>query len=125
MKNKLILVGLLSLSLIGLFAQSTGRVRTYLVTATDVDVPVRVGTNGYTAFTYVFTGVKGARTNNTSTVWIQFIPTNSVSTNLVGGIPLEPGQIISITENRKGLPDNLFWIDTETVGDGASIIAIE
>jgi hypothetical protein len=81
------------------------------VTTTNT-VSVLVATN-LVGKTFVFMGRKSSRTNNTGIVWIQ-----RTSTNAFGGIPIYPGQLLSIPVAMDRAVKVDFWITADTSGDG-------
>jgi hypothetical protein len=81
------------------------------VTTTNT-VSVLVATN-LVGKTFVFMGRKASRTNNTGIVWIQ-----RTSTNAFGGIPIYPGQLLSIPVATDRAVKVDFWITADTSGDG-------
>jgi len=84
-----------------------------LVIVPNPAVPLKLGTD-LAAKTFVFVGCKGV-TNNSGRVWIQTNPTNNI-----GGIPLQAGQVISVTvPNENRVTD--FWIGVETTNDGCTV----
>lgn len=85
------------------------------VTCPSTATPVQLGSALTHAKTFVFMGFKANRTTNTSNVWIL-----SSSVNDSPGIPLAPGQIISVT-SYKTQDASDFWIDAETANDGVVV----
>lgn len=78
-------------------------------------VPELLGTN-LLARTWIFSGCKAARTNNTGRVWICRNPTNDSA-----GIPLAAGATVTIILPYSEIQ---WWIDVETAGDGVTCLLI-
>lgn len=92
-------------------------------TVSSSTVPELLAPTGTTAAkSFVFIGVKAARTLNTSTVWLQM---NNSTNDGIGAIPLSPGQVLTVPVDsvRPRIVD--WYIDVETNGDGVGCKLIQ
>jgi|GEM_PF-6437412 len=110
MKKIFCSVVIAALALLSLFAADNPN-EGFKIVATNT-VPELVGTN-LSAKTFVFWGRKQGHTNNTGIVWIQ-----RTSTNGFGGMPIYPGQKLSITVDTVRARQVDFYCGVETSGDG-------
>lgn len=92
-------------------------------TVSSSSVPELLAPTGTTsAKSFIFIGVKAARTLNTSTVWLQM---NNSTNDGIGAIPLSPGQVLTVPVDniRPRIVD--WYIDVETNGDGVGCKLIQ
>src|SRR5688572_7414766 len=87
---------------------------------TSTTAPIQVTNASIGASSVTLIGMKGPQTTNTTTVWVGY----GLSVNGQQGIPVNPGQIVTLQLDPGAAFFSLsnIWFDVTTANDGLTVI---